>query len=160
MKAFHLPRKTKKKLSKGMWLYPSDEKGNSILARPAKQEDDYVAFRNGLLRKLGYSKNNKEERLEEKEKLDVKVAVSDVVLKTYIDDIFAEEYRYGAYVTLLDAKKHPKAIICYYNFINAYKLNDEDDSYGNTCCMIVDHANWLMRRRSGKRKKSSQRWRW
>ena len=30
MKKFRIPRKTKKFLKKGLWLYPADEKGNEL----------------------------------------------------------------------------------------------------------------------------------
>jgi hypothetical protein len=40
MNKFRLPRKTKKSLKKTMWLYPPDEKGNSLMAWPAKSQED------------------------------------------------------------------------------------------------------------------------
>lgn len=53
MKKFKLPRKLKKRLKRGPWLYPADEKGSSLMAWPYKYEKDYLAFKRGELRKLG-----------------------------------------------------------------------------------------------------------
>ena len=44
MKKFRLPRKIKKKLY-GLWLYPKDEKGNSLMAHPkTSQEKEALNF--------------------------------------------------------------------------------------------------------------------
>ncbi|WP_282079575.1 hypothetical protein [Aquimarina algiphila] len=58
-KKFRLPRKTKKKLRKGFWLHQLDEKGNSVGANPAKNEEDYSAHKKGELRNLFDKKNSR-----------------------------------------------------------------------------------------------------
>jgi hypothetical protein len=64
-----------------------------------------------------------------------------------VDDIFRKEVRRSSYETLLSAKNNSRAIIAYYNFINAYQLMQQGEvSYGNTCCMSVDHAKELLKK--------------
>lgn len=59
--------------------------------------------------------------------------------------------RTSSYNILIAAKNNPKAIIAYYNFLNAYQLIEKgDDSYGNICCMAIDFAGDLLKK---KRKK-------
>ncbi len=48
MKQFRLPRKTKKRLKKTFWLFPPDEKGNSLMASPAESFEDYSALKQGV----------------------------------------------------------------------------------------------------------------
>lgn len=38
---FRLPRKVKKKLKKGFWLYLPEEEGSSLQANPTKSQEDY-----------------------------------------------------------------------------------------------------------------------
>jgi len=52
MKQFRLPRKIKKSLKKGLWLYPPDEEGNSLMASPARYQEDFMAVKMGIARKL------------------------------------------------------------------------------------------------------------
>lgn len=145
MKKFKLPRKKKKFLKKGFWLYPADEKGNSVWARPHKNEKDYLAFEKGLLRNL--NQTSKKEMLEYGAELDKVVNVSDEILRVYVNDIFAKEYRQSSYDILREAKKKKGSIIAYYNFINAYEIyKDGDDSSANTCCMSVDLARELLKK--------------
>jgi hypothetical protein len=65
MKKFRLPRKTKKKLKKDFFTYPKSEKDTYLVAWPYKYEEDYIAYKKGLLRGLkeelrkSYKKNNK-----------------------------------------------------------------------------------------------------
>lgn len=51
-KKFRLPRKIKKKLQKGFWLYEPDEQGNSLQANPGRSQEDYAAFKQGKLRNI------------------------------------------------------------------------------------------------------------
>lgn len=53
MKKFRLPRKIKKKLRKTIYLYPYDEnlKGYKM-AFAYKYEEDYIAFKKGILRDI------------------------------------------------------------------------------------------------------------
>ena len=60
MKKFRLPRKTKKKLKKDFYTYPKSEDNTYLVAWPYKDEEDYIAFKKGLLRGLKEeSKKNK-----------------------------------------------------------------------------------------------------
>ena len=60
---FRLPRKVKKKLKKGFWLYLPDEVGSSLQANPTKSQEDYTALKQGsyypfCLKHKGYNNNN------------------------------------------------------------------------------------------------------
>lgn len=144
MKEFRLPRKEKKRL-RGLWLYPADEKGNSLMASPRKRQKDYTALKTGELRNLGAGarKNSKAMYAE----LSVEVKIPDEKLKEYVDNIFREDLRVSAYRTFLEAKNHPKASRGYYHFVNAYHkdLEDEDRSWGTTCCFALDTAHKLLK---------------
>jgi len=65
MKKFRLPRKTKKKLKKDFFLYPKSEEDTYLVAWPYKDEEDYMAYKKGLLTGMkeelrkSYKKNNK-----------------------------------------------------------------------------------------------------
>ena len=65
MKKFRLPRKTKKKLKKDFFLYPKSEEDTYLVAWPYKDEEDYLAYKKGLLTGMkeelrkSYKKNNK-----------------------------------------------------------------------------------------------------
>ncbi len=148
MKKFRLPRKIKKRLEKQMWLYPADDKGNRLMAWPRNSQKDYTAVKHGVAASLMDSKNAKTKRKEYKKKLDAEIFITDEDLKLFVDDIFAKEHRYSSYTTLLMAKKTPKAIIAYYNFVNAYNLyKNGDESYSNICCLSVDRAKELLKRK-------------
>jgi hypothetical protein len=146
MRTFRLPRKTKKRISGKCWLYPADEKGNRLWASPDKNQTDYSAMKQGVVKDLLNDSKRRAERKRERVILDTKIEVSDDLLRKYVDHVFIDHYRSYAYNTLLRAKNNPKAVIAYYNFINAYQLNDNDNSYGNTCCMTVERAGSLLRK--------------
>jgi len=58
-----------------------------------------------------------------------------------------KDIRRSSYETLLAAKKHPKAVVAYYQFINAYLLSEEvGGDHGNICCMAIDRARELLRK--------------
>lgn len=146
-KQFRLPRKVKKNLKRNFWLYPADKKGNSLMAFPDKYEEDYIAMKNGILRNLMDRKNAKAKRKAYREKMDKENIVTKENLRLYVNDIFREDIRKSAYNTLIAAQKNPNAIIAYYNFVNAYQLYEAgDDSYGNICCLSLDHAEELLRK--------------
>jgi hypothetical protein len=48
-KKFRLPRKTKKRIEKDFYIYPKDDKNSYLVAWPSKYEEDYVAYKKGLL---------------------------------------------------------------------------------------------------------------
>jgi hypothetical protein len=147
MKNFRLPRKVKKGLKGNMWLYPPDEKGNSLMASPKRSQEDYNAVKKGEAKPLVDRKNAKEKRKAYREKMNKVVFVTDEELKTFVDDIFAERYRKSSYNNLLLAKNNPKAVVAYYNFINAYHFyKDGQDSYANICCLAADYAKELLKK--------------
>ena len=49
MSKFRLPRKTKKKIRKGFYFYPKDERGFYLVAFPRQNQEDYNAFKKGIL---------------------------------------------------------------------------------------------------------------
>ena len=67
MKKFRLPRKTKKKLKKDFFTYPKSEKNTYLVAWPYKDEEDYIAYKKGLLRGL---KEESKKRLKDERKRD------------------------------------------------------------------------------------------
>ena len=144
MDKFRLPRKTKKELEHKLWLYPADEKGNRLMANPKHSKEDYDAIKKGIVTDLFDKDNTKAKQKAYREKMNKEIFVSDEELKLYVDEIFAEKYRTAAYNTLIKAKNNPKAIVAYFNFINAYNLSVNEDSYGNVCCMSVDLAKKLL----------------
>jgi hypothetical protein len=148
LKQYRLPRKIKKKLSSKFWLYPEDENGSSLMANPKYSQEHYNAIKKGIATEFPDPKTRKIRQKEQNEKLSKEIVVSDVLLKEYVNEIFAEEFRFASLNTLLNAKANPKAIIAYYNFINAYNLyKSGEESFGNICCASVDHARDLMRKK-------------
>lgn len=157
MNTFKLPRKLKKKLKKGLWLYPADEKGNSLMANPSRDEKDFLAYQNGELSNL-FDEISREERMKSRLDLDAPIEVSDEVLKGYVNKIFAKEYRNSSYQFLLDAKKFRDTRIAYFQFINAYnQVENGEDSMGNVCCLTVDYARDLLKIRKKRRKNRKKR---
>jgi hypothetical protein len=148
MEKYRIPRKIKKKFKGNIWLYPADEKGNSLVASPKRSQEDYNAVKNGIAKPMVDFKRIKENRAAYKEKMDAEIFVDDSDLKNYVDEIFAEQYRFSSYNTLIRAKNNPKAIITYYNFINAYNLyKNGEESFGNICCASVDYAKDLLKKK-------------
>jgi hypothetical protein len=66
-KKFRLPRKTKKKLKKDFFTYPKSERNTYLVAWPYKYEEDYMAYKKGLLRGL---KEESKKRLKDERKRD------------------------------------------------------------------------------------------
>jgi hypothetical protein len=64
-KKFRLPRKTKKKLKKDFFTYPKSERDTYLIAWPYKYEEDYIAYKKGLLRGL---KEESKKRLKDERK--------------------------------------------------------------------------------------------
>lgn len=121
MKQFRLPRKIKKSLRGNLWLYPADEKGNSLMECPGRSAKDYKALRDGVVKNSFSRKDSEERQREHQDKLDKEVLVSDEELKRYVNTIFHKDFRSSSYHILLEAKNHPRAIAAYYNFVNAYQ---------------------------------------
>ncbi len=146
MKRFRLPRKIKKKLKGILWLYPADEKGNRLAAFPYRNQQDYSNMKLAIVEDLMKSKNTKAERKAYSNKINREVRVADEELKIFVDTIFAEKFKTSSYDILIKAKNHPKAVIAYYNFINAYNLRQNGQGYENVCCMAVDKAKKMMKK--------------
>ena len=151
---FRLPRRIKKRLKKGFWLYPADEKGNFLMANPTKTQKDYTAIKNGIVKNRFNDSNSRARRKEMMKKLDAEISVPDEDLWKYVNDIFREDLRNSFYNILIRAKKDRKAVKAYYNFVNAYHLYEKgDDSYGNICCLTIDSARILLKPKRTKRKR-------
>lgn len=146
MEKFRLPRKIKKQLGKDIWLYPADEKGSSLMAWPKKNQKDYTAIKQGIIRSIIDRKNSNASRKAYWEKLNREITVTDEDLKKRVDEIFLEKYRRTACNTLILAKNNPKAIIAYYNFLNAYNDYRNGQDSGNACCHAVDTAKELLKK--------------
>ncbi len=144
---FRLPRKIKKKLKKTLWLYPADEKGNSLKASPRRSQKDYDALKQGIVRDI-MAGSTKATRKKEKEMLAKPIEVSDDELKVMVADVFDKEYRTPSFLLLKKAKGKSRTVVAYYNFINAYNLVQQGhDSYDNVCCMAIDYARDLLKRK-------------
>lgn len=52
MKKLKIPRKLKKQLKKGIWFYPANEHGNSLMASPHNDLQDFVSYKKDILRNL------------------------------------------------------------------------------------------------------------
>lgn len=155
VKKFRLPRKVKKIKLSGIWLYPKDEKRNSQMAFPRKYQKDYTAIKQGVVKNFLQGRD-RESSKEMFKKLNVENYVSDDVLKTYVDDYFAKEYRKISYEILLEAKYIPEARESYFNFVNAYQMHLQDGSYRNTPAMAVDHAEYVLKQRRKRRKEKKR----
>lgn len=146
MKRFKLPGKVKKSLKGNLWLYPSDDKGNSLMAYPATSREDYNAMKHGIVRNILDPKNAKSGKKKLRDQIDREIIVSNEKLRSYVDDMIREDLRSSSYNTLIEAKNNPKAINAYYNFVNAYHLFEKgDDSFGNICCLSIDRAKGLLK---------------
>lgn len=146
MKTFKLPRKTKKFLKKGFWFYPVDERDCSLMASPHRSEKDFLAYKKGILRNL--LNDNRKEQKEERKKLDQAIIVPDETLRSYVNDIIDKDFAYSSYDLLIRAKNKKSAKLAYYNFINAYQIYEKgDESMGNICCMAIDLARDLLRKK-------------
>jgi len=144
MDKFRLPRKTKRFLKKTIWLYPPDEKGNSLMAWPTKSQEDYTAVKKGIATR--FPDSTKAERKKFIDELDKEILVEDQVLRTYVNDIIREDLRNSSYSMLIEAKNNPKAVKAYFNFVNAYQLFKKGkESYGNICCLAIDNAKELLK---------------
>ena len=66
-KKFRLPRKIKKKLKKDFFTYQKSERDTYLVAWPYKYEEDYIAYKKGLLRGL---KEESKKRLKDERKRD------------------------------------------------------------------------------------------
>lgn len=155
MTKFRLPRKIKKKIRSSFFLYPEVD-GGSIMASPRKNQEDYNAYKQGVLR--NFLDKTKAERKKSAEEWSLKfktpVEITDKELLEAVNDIFAEQYRKESYSILLRAKKHPIAVVDYHIFVNAWNLIKKGEDYGNTACMSIDGArDNLMRMRPKQKKK-------
>lgn len=146
MKKFRLARKIKKSLKGKFLLYPPDEKGSRQMAFPARNQQDYDAFKKKIVSDLFEDETEKAERKQQNLLLNNPILVSDEELRLMVDEILAWKYRTSSYSTLVAAKNNPKAIVAYYNFVNAYNLSKPDDSFANICCLAVDNAKSLLRK--------------
>lgn len=112
-----------------------------------RDEKDFYAYKKGILRNLFTRKNSKQESKEYRQKMNKAVSVPNETLRAYVDEIFRKDLRNSSYYILIEAKSHPRAVIAYYNFINAYHLDQGGEySYGNICCLAIDRAKELLKK--------------
>jgi hypothetical protein len=142
MKKFRIPRKIKKHLN-GFFLYPSDEKGNSLMGNPTKYQENYTDYKKGILKDR--FKKTKAQEKEDSIKWDqtyrAPIEITEEELLKAVNTVFGEEYRENAFKIFKMAKSHLVAYIDYYTFVNAYKLKDYSVS-----CMSLDSAEDNLRR--------------
>lgn len=156
MKKFRLPRKTKKKL-KGIWLYPKDEIGNSLMAFPKRNQKDYTALKKAIVRNIIDKKNSRKKSKEFHKKINSEIYITNSLLKIYIEECFRKDVRAKAYQLFIRAKNNKKAVLSYFNFINAHKLSKEDVSYGNIAAMSFDLAEKLLKKKYKKKRHSKNK---
>ena len=117
------------------------------MAFPIRSQKDYNALRKGKVRNIFDKARSRARKQELSEKIDKETVVSNEELKRYVDETFREDLRMSAYKTLLAAKDNPRAVIAYYNFVNAFQLDESGEkSYGNICCMALDLAKVLLKK--------------
>lgn len=153
MKKFRLPRKEKKKLRKGFWLYPLD---NNYYRRatPYRKEEDYLAMKKGIVTNHFTKIKTKEEKEAEKQKrkrLQQPIFIPDNQLREFVNDIFVKGWRGSSYETLILAKK--KFPFLYFEFINSYLVSKENNCEDKYCIFIVDWARMLMKKQKKKKNK-------
>lgn len=143
MKNFRLPRKIKKKLTNKWFSFPKFKDGSSQMAFPCRHQEHYSAYKKGILEDMfSFTKKEATERaIEWDKKYNTPITITDEELVIAVDDIFGEEYRNWGLRILRLAKDHPIAVKDYYNFVNAYKLDDT-----TTACLSVDGAEDNLRR--------------
>lgn len=136
MKKFRLPRKIKKKLN-GIFLYPAYDDGSSLMASPKKYQEDYDAYKSGILRQpFKYTK--KQQKVKSKLwdlKYKTPCSMTDKELQDAIKFTFHKDYRKRALDVFRLAKNHPVAIEDYCIFCNAIRLKDS-----TTACLSLDGA--------------------
>ena len=89
---------------------------------------------------------NKKKQKDFVRNLNKEITVSDEILLTYVDEIFAEKYRRSSYNLLIKAKRNERSVKAYYNFLNAFEFyKNGEDSYSNICCISVDLAKDLLK---------------
>lgn len=153
MKKFRLPRKEKKKLRKGFWLYPL-ENGSYRRATPHRKEKDYLAMKKGIVTNHFAKIKTKEEKEAEKEKrkkLRQPIFIPDTQLREFVNEVFAKEWRGSSYETLILAKK--KAPVAYFEFINSYLIAKENNCKDKYLASIVDWARILMKKQKKKKRR-------
>lgn len=139
---FRVPRKVKKKLKGKILVYSKKTKeGGSVMAFPLRKEEDYNAYKQGLLEPIvPFTKKSLVERIKKYvEKYHTEVILSDEELKLAVNTVFKEEYRSRSLFLLEQALRqgHEKE---YFTFVNCYL---KDSNY-NICCMVIDKLEELM----------------
>jgi hypothetical protein len=125
---------------KGLYLYPEVD-GGSMSASPRKNQKEYDLYKSGVIKNL-FTPSTRESRKKYRQELYAEIEVSDVRLKEMVDEIFAKQYRKSSYNILIESKTHPLARKHYYAFINSYNSDK-----GNVCCLTVDSAKEIMKKK-------------
>ena len=74
------------------------------------------------------------------------------MLKTYVDNYFREDLKVASYQILINAKNNKNALKYYFNFVNAYQLNEKDESYSNIPALAVEQAQKLLKKNKTQKK--------
>lgn len=153
MPKFRLPRKTKKKLRDSFFLYP-EVNGGSVMASPYRNQEDYNAYKKGVLRDLFHATKAEQKKSAEEwnRKFATPIEISDIELLEAVNDIFAEQYRMESYTILVRAKHHPIAKKDYYTFVNAWILIKKGEKHENTACLSIYGAKSNLQRKERKNK--------
>lgn len=133
---FRLPRKIKKKLKKEIYLYPSDKDGNSIMAFPYRNEEDYRAYKKGIVKPLIDKKNLRDRKKMWEEKYLKENDLTKEEIYEAVDNVFAEDYKERAKKVFIKAKENK----CkdYLIFVNSWIHTKNGDDCSNNMCLAYD----------------------
>ena len=147
---FRIPRKKKKKIGNFL-CYPKAKDGSSLMASPKDNQEDYTAYKQGILEDPFHKSKTEREKdsIEWNKKYKTPIEITDEELLVAVNHVFASEYRENAYRVLKMAKNHQVGVTDYHTFVNAYKLNDS-----LTACMSVDSAEENLKRSKPRDKNS------
>jgi hypothetical protein len=149
MKKFRLPRKVKKKIKRGFYLYPI-KNGGRRMGHPTENQKDYDAYKKGILVDVLYKTKaqRKADSIKWEETYHTPIEMSDEELIEAVNKVFAKEYRKSALNLLRRSKNHPIAVIDYYTFVNAYKIGKH-----SIASMTYDSMEDNLRRSKPRKKK-------
>ncbi|WP_298765494.1 hypothetical protein [uncultured Polaribacter sp.] len=127
------------------------------MAFPKRNQKDYTALKKGIVRNIIDKKNSRKKSKEFHKKINSEIYITDSLLKIYIEECFCKDVRAKAYQLFIRAKNNKKAVVSYFNFINAHKLSKKDVSYGNIAAMSFDLAEKLLKKKYKKKRHSKNK---
>lgn len=114
-------------------LYPSIN-GGSIMATPYNNQEDYDAYKQGMLSSFIPNYTLSERKIKHQEfikKYHTEIHVDSLTLKQMIKEVFSEEYREKAF-RMISRAEH-ESCEDYYTFIHSYNYSEF-----NISCMVLD----------------------